>query len=453
MTTADSLRALPYFADLHPELLERVAAGSESLQLSPGHVIIEEGTDSEEMYVVVTGELVVTKRGSTDNEVTLARIGPGEVVGEIAMLDQAPRTATVTTTIASDVIRVPALAFSELLSDAKVVRRMFRTVTSRLRGIEDTLRHEERMSALGKMAAQLMHELNNPAAAVGRSTSELERIYSELNEEAVSLADAIGNGVRFLSPLPPGDMSPLELADKEDELAGVLDDLEVPDAWELAPAMVAAGWQPNLIREIADGVDPELRPHLVRWIALRATAGQLIGEIRVAAGRVSELVRIVKEYSYLDQAPIQAVSIAEGIKDTLVLLKHKLRGIEVVTEFASDLPVIELPGRDLNQVWTNLIDNAADVMEEGDTLRITTAVAGDKVSVSVSDTGGGIDDETAERIFDPFFTTKEPGKGTGLGLHTVHTIITRIGGDITVDSSKEGTTFTVLLPVGLGLES
>jgi len=446
MTTADSLRSLPYFADLPDELLERVAAGSETVDLDSEVVIIEEGSQSEEMYVVVTGELVVTKRGAADQDVTLARLSPGEVVGEIALLDQAPRTATVTTAMPTSVIRIPAASFGELLSDAQVVRRMFRTVTSRLRGIEDTLRHEERMAALGKMAAQLMHELNNPAAAVGRSTSELGRVYEELNDEASALARSLGDGIDFARPQPPGDLSPMEAGDREDELATYLEELGIDDAWDLAPGMVAVGWNPTLIDDVLTGVEDDLRTHLARWVGLRATAGQLIGEIGIAAGRVSELVRIVKEYSYLDQAPIQEVVIDGGIKDTLVLLKHKLKEVDVVLDFADDLRPVEVPGRDLNQVWTNLIDNAGDAMESGGTLTISAANDPQGVRVTISDTGSGIPPETAERIFDPFFTTKEPGKGTGLGLHTVHTIIARIGGSIDVESGDEGTTFVIVLP-------
>lgn len=446
MTTADSLRNLPYFADLPEELLERVAAGSENVDLDAGTVIIEEGSESEEMYVVITGELVVTKQGSAEKEVTLARLNPGDVVGEIALLDQAPRTATVTTAMPSGLIRIPAASFEELLSDANVVRRMFGTVTSRLRGIEDTLRHEERMAALGKMAAQLMHELNNPAAAVGRSTSELNRVYEELNDEATALARSLGDGVDFIRPDPPPELSPIEASDREDELAAYLEELGIDDAWELASGMVASGWSPSLLGAALEGVDGGLRTHFARWVGLRATAGQLISEIGIAAGRVSELVRIVKEYSYLDQAPIQEVVITAGIKDTLVLLKHKLSGIDVVVEFPADLQPVEVPGRDLNQVWTNLIDNAADAMDGDGTLTISAANDSDVVRVTISDTGPGIPSDTAERIFDPFFTTKEPGKGTGLGLHTVHTIITRIGGEIDLKTDENGTTFVVTLP-------
>ena len=444
-TTAEILRGLPYFADLPEDLVVRVCEKSRQIDVGGNTVIIEEGSNSEETYVVVEGHLVVTKHAG-DREVELARINPGEVVGEIALLDQAPRTATVKTVEPSHLIEVPVSAFEELLTDPHVIRRMFRTVTSRLRGIEDTLRHEERMAALGRMAAQLMHELNNPAAAVGRSTQELARIYEELGKEGATLAGGLTSHDEFPEPTPPDGLSSLERADREDEIARWLSEKDVPDPWDLSPALVDAGWTPELLARATAGVEGEQVSRLARWIGLRVAAEQVISEVSIGARRISELVRIVKEYSYLDQAPIQEINITEGIKDTLILLKGKLRDVEVITGFPDDLPEVEAPGRDLNQVWTNLIDNASDAMNGVGTLTIEATHSGDRVTVKVADTGSGMPPEVAERIFDPFYTTKEPGKGTGLGLHTFHTIIGRIGGDITVESSPEGTIFTVELP-------
>lgn len=444
-TNAEILRGLPYFSDLPEELLQSVCSQSEQIALQPGDVIIEEGQGSEEMYVVAEGELIVTKQ-SGDKAVDLARLGPGHVVGEIALLDKAPRTATVTAELESLVVRVPEAAFEQLLGDPRVVRRMFRTVTSRLRENEDTLRHEERMAALGRMAAQLMHELNNPAAAVGRSTQELTRLYQELGTEAVVMARSLGEGVDLADPEPAGEMSALDRSDAEEVLADWLESHDVDDAWELAPALVDAGWTTELMESAVAGVPDDLTAHLVRWMALRAAADQVLGEVNIAARRISELVRIVKDYSYLDQAPVQEMVPTEGIDDTLILLKHKLAEIEVIKDYEPDLATVEAPGRDLNQVWTNLIDNAADAMGPGGRLTITARNSDDAVIVEVADTGSGMPPDVASRIFDPFFTTKEPGKGTGLGLHTVHTIVNRIGGDISVTSSPEGTKFTVVLP-------
>ncbi|HEY5890559.1 MAG TPA: ATP-binding protein [Acidimicrobiia bacterium] len=427
------------------DLIHAVAEGSNLLELDVGEVIIEEGSDSEEMYIVVEGLLVVTKL-TDDKAVELARLGPGQVVGEIALLDDAPRTATVKAIESSLVIEVPVEAFEVLLGDSTVVRRLFRTVTTRLREIEDTLRHEERMAALGRMAAQLMHELNNPAAAVARSTQELNRIYQALGEESEILASAHGE-TNLPEPIALEEaLSSLDRGEREDQMADWLGAVPVQGAWDIAPALVDRGWTVELLEEASANTPDNLRGNLLRWIGLRAAAEQVISEIGIGTGRISELVRVVKDYSYLDQAPIQEIDPMSGIRDTLVLLKHKLRDIDVVIEVDDDLHEVEAPGRDLNQVWTNLIDNAADAMDGSGTLTIRARNTPAAVEISVIDTGPGIKPDILERVFDPFFTTKEPGKGTGLGLHTVQSLVGRTGGDISVSSSSSGTTFTVVIP-------
>lgn len=443
--TSEILRGLPYFSDLPEELLSDVCEGSEQVEVGQGTVIIEEGSDSEEMYVIIEGELLVTKR-TGDRDVVLARLGPSEVVGEMALIDQAPRTATVAAATRSQLIRIPVAAFEELLLDPRVTRRMFKTVTSRLRSIEETLRHEERMAALGRMAAQLMHELNNPAAAVSRSTEELSRLYVLLGQEAAIIAGSFLSQSGFEAPEPPGSLSVLERGDREDAIASWLDERGVQDPWDLAPGLVEAGWEASTLELATKDMPDDVGHHFARWLGLRATTEQVIGEIGIAAKRISELVRIVKEYSYLDRAPVQELDLVEGLDDTLVLLKHKLKDIAVTKRYESDIHTVEAPGRDLNQVWTNLIDNAADAMEGKGELVIEVRNEDDEVVVSIADTGPGIPDDHVEQIFDPFFTTKEPGKGTGLGLHTVHTIINRVGGQISVDTGPSGTTFTVRLP-------
>ena len=386
---AEVLRGLPYFADLPQGLLDQVCRESERIEVEAETTIIEEDSLSEDMFVIVDGELRVTKMG-TDREVVLATLGPGEVVGEIALLDNAPRTASVTAISKSSLIRIPANAFEDLIEDSRVVRRMFRTVTSRLRGIEDTLRHEERMAALGRMAAQLMHELNNPAAAVGRSMARAEEVYVDLGDATILLS---GIGELLSRPIPvpakPDSMDPLARSELEDGVATWLEDLGVADAWEIAPALVEDGWDLELLEETTDGLDPETATKFMRWLGLRVLASQLINEVRIAAGRISELVRVVKNYSYLDQGPVQQINPTEGIRDTLILLKHKLRGIDTVVDIEPELPAIEASGRDLNQVWTNLIDNAADAMSGSGTLTIEAGREDGAVIVRISDTGPG----------------------------------------------------------------
>jgi signal transduction histidine kinase len=444
-SNAEILRGLPYFSEIPDELLDNVCASSVQMDVEPDTTIITEGSESEDIYVVIDGELLVTKQ-SGGKEVVLARVGPKEVVGEMALLDQAPRNATVKTSHRSRLMRVPADAFEVLLQDPRVVRRMFRTVTSRLRSIENTLRHEERMAALGRMAAQLMHELNNPAAAVSRSTQELTRVQENLGEAAQGLAKAIfTEGILDLPSQAP-ELSALERSDRENEVADWLEENGVENPWDLAPGLVEAGWDTEYLGRATASLPEDLVVDFLRWIGLRATASQVVDDLRIAAGRISELVRVVKEFSFLDQGSTQQVDVSVGIRDTLVLMKHKLRNIEVEVSFAEDLAPVEASGRDLNQVWTNLIDNAADAMDGEGTLEISAVNSDGNVVVTVADSGPGVSPDVLDRIFDPFFTTKEPGKGTGLGLPTVHTIVRRIGGRVDVDSAGSGTLFTVTLP-------
>ena len=294
------------------------------------------------------------------------------------------------------------------------------------------------------MAAQLMHELNNPAAAVARTSSELERVYDQLSAHAASIAGIS----ETLEPPAAEHMSALDRSDAEDSMADWLQSIGLSDPWDLAPPLVEIGWTVEALFETVKEIDDDTKPELVRFIGLTGAADLLIQELAIGARRISELVRVVKDYSFLDQAPVQEIDPTSGIRDTLVLLKPKLRNIDVTLEFAPDIDKVEAPGRDLNQVWTNLIDNAADAMPDGGTLRISAENVEGGVRIEISDSGHGMPPDVAERVFDPFFTTKEPGKGTGLGLHTVHTIIGRARGEITVESGSDGTTFKVFLPAG-----
>lgn len=416
------LATVPFFTHLDDQLLDDIAEGSVIVEVGPGSEIITEGAEADAMFVVLEGALEVSKL-SEGRRVVLGEVGPGEVQGEMALLEDSPRGATVTSLTPARLLKVSAATFRDLVADPGFVLDMLRTVLTRLRATEATLRHEERMAALGKMAAQLMHELNNPAAAVGRSSQELVAAVTRLGEAGVS-------------PTGEPPTSPLKLAEKEEELGEWLSSRGVASPWELGASLAAAGY----------GVD-DLEGADAEQLALIVTVKALAGEVSIGAGRISELVRVVKGYSFVDQAPIQRVDVRDGLDDTLVLLRHKLADVEIKVDYSDDLGEIEAPGRDLNQVWTNLIDNAADAMPEGGSLRINASRDGDEIVVTVANTGDPIPPDVLPRIFDPFFTTKEPGKGTGLGLHTTHTIIHRMGGSIDVVSGPDETVFTVSFPV------
>ncbi len=423
MTPAEALRASQLFAHLPEAELTRLVEMSTPMQLKAGERLLTEGTDAQEFFVVAEGEVSVTKR-SGEGEVPIALVGPGGIVGEMAVVEDRPRSASVSARTDVTVLCVPSEALTGVLQRPETALAILRTVMGRLRSTEGLLREREKLAALGTLSAGLAHELNNPAAALRRS------------------ADAVGDALAARDALPkPSDVPPapgprtlsaLDRADAAEALSGTLD----PSS---AVALVDAGWTAEALRA--------LPAKTVAWLAADAAVAQLLGELRLAAGRISEIVDAVKGYAYLDQAPMQRVDVRIGLEQTLVILRHRLKeGVEVRREFAEDLPEIEAAGSELNQVWTNLIDNAADAMGGRGTLTLRAEREGDGVRVAVCDTGSGIAESIRERLFEPFATTKPPGSGTGLGLHISHSVVARHGGRIDVESEPGHTCFVVTLP-------
>ena len=425
----ERLRDTPLFGGLDEEQLHRLVEMGEILDLAEGDVLIREGDQADALYVVLSGEMDVTKR-SGRSEIPVARVGPGALQGEIAALEGGRRLASVTATGPAEVLRIPVSAISELLgAGPDVALAVIRTAVTRLRDMESMFREREKLAGLGTLAAGLAHELNNPAAAAMRAIDGLA--------DAISRAESAPHPTP--PPRPPADTPPprsaLDRADRTDEIARLTGDDEA------ASALVDAGWTPSALAAIPAEVLP--------WLAADASVHLLLEELRMAVGRISEIVGAVKGYAYLDQAPVQRVDVRKGLDQTLVILRHRLReGVEVVREFDEDLPEIDAYGSELNQVWTNLIDNAIDAMDGRGTLTLRAARDrdGDGVQVTVCDSGPGIPDGIRERLFEPFYTTKPPGKGTGLGLHISHNVVARHGGRIEVTSSEGGACFEVSLP-------
>ena len=427
---AARLRDTPLFGGLEDDQLARLIDLGEIVDLAPDEVLIREGDLADALYVVLEGELEVTKRTGT-SEIPLALVGPGALQGEIAALEGGRRLASVRAVGAAEVLRIPVGTIRELLdAGPDVALAVIRTAVGRLRSMESTLREREKLAGLGTLAAGLAHELNNPAAAALRSVRSLE--------EAIATAEGLPRPVP--PPRPPDGTPPprsaLERADRIGELERVTGDADA------ASALVEAGWTPDALATVPAETVP--------WLAADASVRQLLGELSMALERIREIVAAVKGYTYLDQAPIQQIDVRVGLEQTLVILRHRLREIEVRTDVADDLPEIEGFGSELNQVWTNIIDNAVDAMDGRGTLTIAAATdpepGGDGVLVTICDSGPGIPAEVRARLFEPFFTTKEPGRGTGLGLHISHNVIARHGGRIEVESSADGTCFAVTLP-------
>jgi signal transduction histidine kinase len=458
----DELRRIPLFADLSEEDLERLYQMAETVSIPAGELVLREGDQGDSLFVVLDGELEVTKRqGSQD--ILLALYKPGQFFGEMALLEQAPRSASVRTLQESRLLVISQVAFQTLLScSPSAPMKILHTVTSRLRSTESALIQNEKMAALGTLAAGLAHELNNPAAAIRRSAAQLREALAERDRSAARLHSlatdqhqkvALGALQEEVAErkiaVPPDD--PLALCDLEDGLQEWLEDHGVDEAWELAPALVASGWDRDELERLTERFSSTQLPVVVGWLGAGSSVYGLLEEVRQSAEAMSEIVKAVKTYSYLDQAPIQEVDVVESLENTLVLLRPKITaGITITREYADDVPLIEAYGSELNQVWTNLIDNAIDAIAGRGELTLRAFAAESTVSVDVIDDGPGIPQEIQPRIFEPFYTTKDPGAGTGLGLHTAYNIVVhKHRGQLQVASRAGETRFRVVLPIRL----
>lgn len=329
----------------------------------------------------------------------------------------------------------------------------------KLRDLEQAYLQQEKLATLGKLSAGVAHELGNPAAAAQRGAEQLQealRLHLAAYRElcAVPLTSEQATTLKHLATELEacrervGSLDPVERGDREAGLEGWLEEGGLEQAWEQAPVLVSMGYGPEELAPLAR-LFPEHFPALLGWLTSGFTAFNVLEEIGEGTRRIHEIVRALKAYTYMDQAPLQNVNVHEGLENTLVMLRARLKqGVAVRREYAPDLPAIEAYGSELNQVWTNLIDNALQAMQGRGELTLTTRREGEAVVVEITDTGPGIPPEILPRIFDPFFTTKAPGEGTGLGLSISHGIVTkRHRGAITVESKPGRTTFRVRLPL------
>jgi signal transduction histidine kinase len=446
---------LPLLRDLPVRELERIARLATRCTALAGDVVMEEGTEGDGLYIVVDGELEVSRREG-ESEVVLAIQGPGAFLGEMSLLERTPRSATVRAVRASDLIVIPAPGFHDLLINSPSAGlTILRTFASRLRSTEAAMRQSAKLASLGTLAAGLAHELNNPTSALARGTRALEPAIDDLDRCARRIGElGLGSELRERMArmggsdgLAQATHSLAALNRAEDELTDWLDRRGFDRPVAAAGPLALWGWTPDRIEMLVDGLDDGQDVAILAWVTARCALAALAEETRTAASAITEVVEAVKAHTHLGQAPVQTVRLADGLESTLILLRGRFGpGMEVVRDFAPDLPAIEAYGGELNQVWANLIDNALQAMGDRGTLALRTAAWGEGVVVEVVDSGPGIAPDVLPRIFDPFYTTKPVGTGTGLGLHVAYTIVRRHGGQLRVTSRPGRTAFTVELP-------
>ncbi len=456
----DVLKSVPLFADLPEADLKRLCEEVEEVTLSSGQELFAEGSPGDRAYVVTKGELEVVK-ASTGREVLLNVLGPGEVVGEMALLEHKPRMASVRARTDSVLLAISQEQLDRLVNTSlSAARAMFYTVLARLRTTEAMLRQGEKMAQLGTLTAGVAHELNNPAAAVKRGADQLRDTIVQFEQAerklgASGLTEAQHGALRVLGQdareraARPALLDALARSDREQELEEWLQEQGLDEAWDLAPTLVEIGYDRAGLVKLAEEFEAGQFGAVVGWLNATSTLHALLKEIGEGAGRISEIVKALKSYSYLDQAPVQSVDVHEGLDNTLVILRGKLNeGISVRREYQPDLAKIQAYGSELNQVWTNIIDNAADALKGKGEIVLWTRQEGSWVIVEIEDNGPGIPPEVQSRVFDAFFTTKPPGQGTGMGLDISYNIVVhKHRGDIKLFSEPGKTTFQVSLPL------
>ena len=449
------VRSTPLFAKLSDDQLGCLDDG-EVIDLPGGALLASEGEPTGFFYILLEGEIRITHQYDRQT-ILMAVMKPGSHLGEIMLLLGIPWLSTARVSKAARLFRLNEEGFWQMLTTCHgVAREIFRTAASRLRNFEGYSQQREKLVSLGTMAAGLAHELNNPAAAARRAVAHIqqttERIQSFLCELTKTLEHEHWDHLIAASDDATARKAPeldhLARSDRADKIANWLDTHGVAAAWDLAPTFVSAGFDAESLEELANKIPPASRADALGWLEARLKLQSLVREVEQSTGRIAELVKAVKSYSYMDQSPMQEIDIHEGIESTLTMLGHKLKNVDLRRAFDRSLPRIMAYGSELNQVWTNLIDNAIAAVNGRGKICIGTSLEDNQLVVEIVDNGTGIPPEVQPRIFEPFFTTKSVGTGTGLGLVISNRIVgDRHGGEIEFESRPGETRFKVRLPI------
>jgi signal transduction histidine kinase len=417
--------------------------------------VIEHGTPGQFFWIVLEGELRVV-----EGQETLGVLKANETGGEVPLLAGTPNKVDVVANTVVRAVRLDEDSFWEMMTSCKEVRQaILRNMARRMEGLQAIMVQREKLATLGTMAAGLMHELNNPAAAARRAASllranlmRLQMVGLKLSRAALteSQADCLSElQQRAMSVEKPKARSSIEESDAEDAMAQWLSEQGVADAWQMAPTLVGMGITREELDCTRDQFAGETLANALSWLESLISSMQLVGTVEESISRVTELALAVKKYAYEGKSAQQKVDVNESIASTLIILAHKLRNkeIEVVKEFSPSLPVLTCYGAGLNQIWTNLLDNSIDALPQKGRISIRTEIAGGQVVITIADNGAGIPPEHRKHIFEPFYTTKPAGVGTGLGLDIVQRIVKdKMHGSVTFMSEPGNTVFTVSIP-------
>jgi signal transduction histidine kinase len=455
----EDLRSIGLFDGLSEAQLGELVHGGDEVPIVPGVDLFHEGQQADFWWVLVDGAIELRRHIGREDTVVGRMDTPGRWAGGFRAWDEhGVYLATGRGIVAGRVLRVPSEVLRERSNawfpfGGHLIEGLYGTA----RSIESTARQRDSLVTLGTLAAGLAHELNNPAAAATRAVDALEDACSTLLLSLGRLArDDISadqfqalDDLRCLLEPRHGAIDPLAVVDQEEALSAWLNRHGVQRDWVIAPALVAAGGDVAWCDQAADVLSGDALEQGLEWVASTLSLATLIGEVKESTRRVSELVGSVRSYSQMDRASMQRLDVTEGLESTLVMLGHKLRGgVTVVRDYADDVPKIDAYAGELNQVWTNLIDNAVDAMNGVGTLTVSTRPDGDQVAVEIGDTGGGMSPDVAARAFEAFYTTKDVGKGTGLGLDIARRIVVeRHSGTVGIQSAPGETVLRVTLPV------
>lgn len=459
MVDKSELLRIPAFAELPEDQIAWFLAHAEELHLKEGNTYIRQGDPADAMFVILAGQLQA--RGEIGGETVVFSSKPGDVTGVLpfSRMKQFPLDARASTD--ATLLRFPASLFPELVQKMpELTKRLVGLMSDRIREVTRLEQQRDRLASLGKLSAGLAHELNNPASAAKRAASQLREVLKKIRDASHELgrreltADQKSEIEKLEASFVQHSevaLDPLQLSDLEGQIDSLLRSHGQNDLWQLAADLARRNVKPEALESLFSILDADTaRAALIR-IAASVEVASLLNEIESGTARISDLVRAIKEYTYMDQTPVQNVDVVKSLETTLTILNHKLkRGVVVERDYQRVPLLVNSFGSELNQVWTNIIDNAIDAMSGKGELRVRTYRDDNCVVVEIADNGPGIPPDIEPHIFEPFFTTKKVGEGTGLGLDTALRIVKKHRGSIQVSSKPGDTRFQVWLPVADG---